>query len=491
MAIAQEVAGKTWRMFIGGEWVEASNRAHMEVMNPAHGDVMGRVPLASAEDVGHAAEAAKAAFPGWWHMGAQERGARLRKLGKLIRERLEDLAWLDAANGGNPLRTCRADVARSAARCDEVASLVLEVKGMTVNATTPNNLHYMVREPYGVAGVIMPFNHPFAFALDIAGPLVVGNTVILKPPDQAPLSSLVLAELVEEVFPPGVINIVTGDGATTGAAISRHPDVQLITFRGSIPTGQRIIQLGAEQAIKTNIMELGGKNALIVCPDADFDKAARAAVTGMNLQASAGQSCMSTSRVLVHKSMRKEFVDSIEGLYGEISLGNPVDPNTQMGTLVTQAHLERVMGYVKSGIDQGARLVMGGSPPTDPEFAKGAYLPPTMFDNVDPSMKIAQEEIFGPVVSIIEWESEEQTLAIANSVRWGLTASIWTKDLARAHRMASQIQAGRVFVNHPIGGFPRMSYSAYKDSGVGVEGGVEGLTQFTQLKSINIINETP
>ena len=486
MAIQEEVAGRTWRMLIGGQWEEASDGRQMEVWNPAHGELLGKVPVGGPEDVGRAVEAAKAAFPGWWRLGSLERAACLRKLAQRIRERADDLAWVDAANSGNPVRACRSDVLGGAARCEETASLLLEVKGETVPASTPGNLHFTVREPYGVAGVIVPFNHPTSVALQVVGPLAMGNTVILKPSDQAPLSALLLAELYADTFPPGVVNVVTGDGPTTGAAIARHPDVRLILFTGSIPTGQRIVQLGAEQAIKTYNLELGGKNPLIVCPDGDLPRAIKAAVTGMNFTSCQGQSCMSTSRVLLHRSIKDEFVERLEASLGEISLGDPVDPDTQMGSLISKTQQDRVLSYIDRGKQEGARLVVGGTPPSDPELARGCFVLPTLFDRVSPEMTIAQEEIFGPVISVLEWETEEEALAIANGVRYGLTASLWTQDLARAHRMASQVQAGRVFINSPIGHFQRTPFGKFKDSGIG-EG---GLQSYTQLKAIHVINES-
>ena len=484
MAIEQEIGVRTWRMLIGGQWVDSSDGGQMEVWNPARAEVLGKVPLASAQDVGRAVEAAKGASPGWWGLGSQERAGRLRKLAQIIREHADDLTWLDAADSGNPIRAAKADVLGAAAGCEATASHILDVKGETVPASLPGNLHYTVREPFGVVGVIIPFNHPTTFALSICAPLAVGNAVILKPSEQAPLSALLLGELCREVFPAGVVNIVTGDGPTTGASLVRHPDVRLISFTGSVPSGQRVVQVGAEQGIKTYLLELGGKNPLIVFPDADLPRAVNAAVSGMNFDRCQGQSCGSTSRVLLHRSIKDEFVERLATQMEGISMGDPLDPDTVMGSLISRAQWDRVTSYIERGKQEGARLAVGGTPPRNPELARGCFVPATLFDKVNPNMTIAQEEIFGPVLSAMEWETEEEALAIANGVRYGLTSSLWTQDLERAHWMASQIQAGRVFVNSPIRHFPGTPFGKYKDSGIGESG---PLDRYTQLKAVHII----
>ena len=489
MVIAeQELATRSWRMLIAGDLVEAGTGERFQVWNPSRGEVLASVPLASREDVGRAVAAAKAASRSWWMAGPMARGGLLRKLGALLREHSEELAWLDSANGGNPLQAMRNDLMSAAARCDDVASLLLEVKGQTIPATTPNDLHYTVREPFGVAGIIMPFNHPALFTMQIAGPLGVGNTVVFKGSDQAPLSSLRIAELCAEVFPPGVVNILSGDGATTGSAIAAHPDVRLINFTGSAPTARHIMEIGSRSAVKTYIMELGGKNPLIVCPDADLDRAVAAAVEGMNLTMCQGQSCVSTSRVLLHSTVKDEFIEQFKAKLELLAPGDAVDPDTQIGPLVTHRHRERVLGYIEKGKEQGARLVTGGSPPTDAKFANGAYLSPTLFDQVSPEMTIAQEEIFGPVVSAIEWDTEEQALEIANGVSYGLTAAVWTRDIDRAHWFSTGLDAGRVFVNSHVRFFPRTPIGFRKDSGIGADGGLTGLENFTQVKTVHLLS---
>ncbi len=489
MAIAeQELATRPWRMLIAGDLVEAESGERFQVSNPSSGESLASVPLASREDVNRAAAAAKAAAKAWWMAGPMARAGALRKLGVLLREHSEELAFLDSVNGGNPIRAMRVDLMAAAGRCDDVASLLLELKGQTIPASTPNDLHYTVREPFGVVGVIMPFNHPALFTMQIIAPLGVGNTVVFKGSDQAPLSSLRIAELCAEVFPPGVVNILSGDGATTGSAIAAHPDIRLINFTGSAPTARSIMEIGSRNAVKTYVMELGGKNPLIVCPDADLERAVQAAVEGMNLTMCQGQSCVSTSRVLLHSSIEAEFIEQFKAKLEALAPGNPVDTDTQIGPLVTHRHRERVLGYIEKGKAQGARLVTGGTPPAGTEFANGAYLSPTLFDQVSPDMTIAQEEIFGPVVSSITWETEEQAMEIANGVSYGLTAAIWTRDIDRAHWFSTGLDAGRVFVNSHVRFFPRTPIGFRKDSGVGVDGGLMGLETFTQLKTVHLIS---
>ncbi len=489
MGAEQEFANRDWRMLIAGDLVEAQGGKVLQVWNPSRGEALSSVPLASQQDVDRAVAAAKAASHSWWMAGPMARGALLRKLGALIRENSEELAWLDSANGGNPLQAMRNDVMIAAARCDDVASLLLEVKGQTIPATNPGDLHYTVREPFGVAGIIMPYNHPALFTMQVAGPLGVGNTVVFKGSDQAPLSSLRIAELCAEVFPPGVVNILSGDGATTGSAIAAHPDIRLINFTGSEPTARRIMEIGSHSAVKTYIMELGGKNPLIVCPDADLDRAVNAAVEGMNLTMCQGQSCVSTSRVLLHSSIKTRFIEEFKAKLELLTQGDAVDPTTEIGPLVTHRHRDRVLEYIEKGKKQGARLVTGGTPPSQAGLTSGAYLTPTLFDQVLPEMIIAQEEIFGPVVSAIEWDTEEQALQIANGVDYGLTAAVWTRDIDRAQWFSANLDAGRVFVKSHVRFFPRTPIGFRKDSGVGTDGGLTGLENFTQVKTVHLMQQ--
>lgn len=478
----ETISQKAYRMLIGGEWHEASAGETLTSINPTTEDELGNFPHASAADVEQAVEAAADASEEWRGLGWQGRARILRELASRIREREEEFARLDTLDSGNPIKGMRGDARNASQHLEYFAGLASELKGTTIE-TSENALNYTLREPYGVVGRIIPFNHPFQFAAaKIAAPLAAGNSVVLKPAEQTSLSALELGELTLDLFPPGVINIVTGLGATTGAAIVRHPRVPRIAFTGSVPTGSAILRDAAEH-IKSVSLELGGKNPMIVFPDVDVEQAAQAAVDGMNFSRSQGQSCGSNSRVFVHGQIHDEFVDTLAGKVRELKVGDPMNEDTDMGPLAFEQHYDRVMSYIKLGAEEGAVLITGGEQSNGKR--KGYFVEPTVFTQVNNDMRIAQEEIFGPVVSVLKWTDLDDAIGCANDVEYGLTANIWTNNLSLAHRTARMMQAGYVWINgngkRPLGS----PFGGYKLSGLGKENSLEELISYTQEKNVN------
>ncbi|MDR7482102.1 MAG: aldehyde dehydrogenase family protein [Armatimonadota bacterium] len=472
------------RLFIGGRWEESRSGRTLPTYNPATREVLAHVPLADEADVDLAVTAAHAAAPAWTATPPAERAVRLRQLATALRQHRDVLARLDALNSGNVITGMRRDVDWAAEALDYFAGLTPELKGETY-PTGLGEFACTVREPYGVVAKINPYNHPLRFAAEkLAAPLAAGNTVVIKPPEQAPLSSLVLGRLVADLFPPGVVNIVTGDGPTTGAALVRHPLVRRVALIGSVEAGRAVMRAAAD-GLKVVTLELGGKNPLILFPDVPPDEAAEAAVGAMNLNR-AGQSCSSTSRVFVHRDLHDAFVDALLARLRVLRLGLPEADDSQVGCLVSREQYEKVLEYIEAGRREGARLLYGGGPPEDPALRRGFFVQPTLFDGVRPQMRIAQEEIFGPVIAVLTWDDEEEMLRQANAVIYGLSAAIYTRDSARALRVARRLEAGYVWVNIPGGHALGVPYGGVKQSGIGREECLEELLSYTQVKSIRM-----
>jgi betaine-aldehyde dehydrogenase len=376
------------------------------------------------------------------------------------------------------------DVRTAATMLEYFAGFVTEVKGNTI-PMGEDTVNYTVREPLGVVARIVAYNHPLMFtAMKSAAPLAAGNTVVMKPPEQAPLSALKMAELLGDMFPPGVLNVLPG-GQECGQALAAHPLVRKVTLIGSVPTGKAIMRTGAD-TLKPVLLELGGKNALIVYPDADIEQVIVGAVRGMNFTW-AGQSCGSTSRLFLHASIHDRVLEGVVKLVREKHTpGIPTEWSTTMGSLVSRVQFEKVMNYIGWGKEEGARLVTGGTPPADPKLAKGFFIEPTIFADVTPSMRIAKEEIFGPVLSVLKWTEEEELFEHVNAVEYGLTASIWTRNLVTAHRAASRVQAGYVWINHSSQHFLGAPFGGFKHSGIGREECIEELFEFTQIKNVHV-----
>ena len=473
-------------MYIGGEFVASESGEWMESVNPSTEEVHGRVPAGSVEDVNRAVAAAKAAQPEWGAKSVFERGALMRELAAAIRASEEAVVPMEAADTGNTIASLGNDIVLVAGYVDFMAGLGTEIKGESVPAT-PQNIHFTMREPYGVVGRIVPFNHPFLFAgAHLAAPLMAGNAVVLKSPDQSPLSATVMAEICQRVLPSGVVNIVSGQGIVVGDAIVRHPDVQRIGFTGSIPTGMAIQRAAAEVAVKHISLELGGKNPFIVFPDVDVETVANAAVAGMNF-AWSGQSCGSTSRLMVHESLYDAVLERVVEQVSRIKVGDPMDTSSEMGPINSERHYRHVTALIEAAREEGAKLLTGGERPEGEEFERGYWIRPTVFGEVTTDMRIAREEVFGPVLSVLRWSDTEEVIEMANSTEYGLTAGIWTNDVTTAMRTARRIESGCVWINGGGRHFMSTGFAGYKNSGIGREECLDELLSYTQSKSIHII----
>lgn len=473
-------------MLIGGELVESVSGGWIESINPATEEVIGYVPAGTADDIDRAAKAAKAAYPAWNALGVERRANLLRELARRLNERSDEILRVEVADTGNTVSSLKRDVANAVWNLEHYAGLGYEIKGETFPAT-PGNIHMSWREPYGVVGRIVPFNHPIMFAVGrSAGALIAGNAVIVKPPETSSLSATIFAEICREVLPPGVMNIVTGWGRDAGDAIARHPDIKRIAFIGSGATGRLIQKSAAEVCVKHVTLELGGKNPLIVFPDANMEAAKAAAIKGMNF-AWQGQSCGSTSRLLLHESIHDAFLEDVIARVKAIRVGEPQLEASQMGPMNSKAQYDKTLRYIDIGKADGARLLAGGGKPAGEAFSRGYWVEPTVFSDVTPGMRIAQEEVFGPILSVMRWRDVDEAIAICNGVEYGLTASIWTRDINTALTAAQRLQTGYIWINGVGAHYKGVPYGGYKSSGVGREECTEELLSYTQTKSVNIL----
>ncbi|APX91131.1 aldehyde dehydrogenase [Brevirhabdus pacifica] len=474
------------KMLIDGELVASESGAELVSTDPADESELGRVPAATAADVNRAVAAAERAQPEWARIGPVARGAYLRKLAAALRERADEVLELEVRDTGNTITKMAADVGQAADTMDYFAGLATELKGETIPASS-EHLHLTLREPYGVVGRIVPFNHPIKFAAHaISAPLIAGNTVVVKPPEQSPLSAALLGELCRDILPAGCVNILTGNGMPTGDAIVRHPSIKRIAFTGSVPTGRAIQMAAAESGVKNVTLELGGKNPLIAFPDMDPAKIAEVGLAGMNFSWQ-GQSCGSTSRLLLHEDIHDEVVERLLEAVARIRVGHPLDPASQMGPLNSRRHYERVQSMIAKGNEEGARLRFGGQRPPGKEFERGYWLQPTVFSDVEAGMTLAREEIFGPVLSIFKWRTEEEAFDLANSTEYGLTASIWTNDIKTAMRAVRRVKSGYIWVNGASGHFYGTPFGGMKSSGIGREEGLGELLSYTETKTVHFM----
>ena len=473
MAVA---TGREFGLFIGGETVEGSSTR--ELVEPATGEPFGSAQLAGEAEVDRAVEAARAALDGdWSKTSANERSRLLHGLADAIVANRKELAELEARNVGKAISSVKAELSGAVEQYRFFAAAVSTIAGRS-NPIGGSLLSYTLKEPVGVAGQIVPWNYPLLMATwKLAPALAAGCSVVLKPDPQTPATALRLAELAAEVgFPAGVINVIPADGPTTGAYLVKHAGIDKVAFTGSTRTGGEIMRLCSDP-IKRLTLELGGKSPNLLFADADLDSAIPSAV--WSIYYSAGQSCEARSRVLVEGSIYDDVVSAFTDKAQAVKTGDPLDAETQMGSLISTAHRERVHSFVEGAREEGAEVTTGG------ELAEtGAFYPPTVIAGVESSMTVAQEEVFGPVVTIIPFEDEKDAIRIANDVRYGLMATVWTGDPARGHRLASRIKSGTVGINVPYTAFPGLPFGGYKQSGFGRELAIETLDLYLETKSV-------
>ncbi|KTC81148.1 glycine betaine aldehyde dehydrogenase [Legionella cherrii] len=477
---------KNYEMYIDGKFTSAKSGATRDIVDPGNGQLIATVPESGKEDVVFAIKAARKAFDngGWKNTLALERSKLLFKVADLIRANAKMLAALETRNCGKPLAEAEYDVA-DAANCFEFyAGLATKIHGETMSVPA-NSFSYVVREPIGVCGQIIPWNFPLLMAAwKLAPALAAGNTVILKPSELTPITALELFKLIDQCgFPAGVVNLITGPGAGVGEELATNSMVDKVAFTGGTVTGKKIMQ-AATGNLKRITLELGGKNPNIVFADCDLEMAIDGALFGAF--ANQGEVCSAGSRLIVERSIHKKILDGMLKKIPNIKLGHGLDDGVKMGPLVSSAHREKVEQYIKIGIDEGAKLICGGKRPSGEAFAKGNFLEPTIFDEVTPAMRIAREEIFGPVLAVIPFDTEEEAIQIANDTEYGLAAAVWTKDLTRAHRVTSQIRAGILWVNHYHPTHNEMPWGGYKQSGAGRELGLYGIESYLEVKQVNI-----
>lgn len=476
---------KKYKMFINNEWVDSVSDETIPSSNPFTGQVWAEIPKGDHRDTNLAVAAAKKAFEEgeWSRFNGSQRGKLLHRLGDLIDEHAEKLAITEVVDNGKLIREMLGQLKSLPGWCYYFAGYADKIHGETIPMEIPNMINYTVREPLGVIGAIVPWNSPLLLTLwKLCPALAAGNTMVIKPSEVTSASTLELAELVKQAgFPAGVVNVVTGLGETVGDTLVRHPDVRKIAFTGSTDTGKLVVKNSADHFARVTL-ELGGKSPNIIFEDADLSNAVNGVLAGVF--AATGQTCMAGSRVLVHESIYDELVERLVERTSKIRLGNPLDMNTEMGTIAFDVQCDKVMEYIGIGNREGAKLLYGGKRPDQPELAKGLFIEPTIFGDVRNDMRIAQEEIFGPVVCLIRYKDETEAIRIANDTPFGLAAAVWTKDVQRAHRVASRLQAGTVWINN----YRKVSYGSpyggYKASGFGRENGSAVMHEYTQVKSI-------
>ncbi|MGH7466374.1 MAG: aldehyde dehydrogenase family protein [Longimicrobiales bacterium] len=484
MATTQtEVARKAPdRLFIGGEWVDSATT--FAVYNPATGDVLTEVAEAGESHVDAAVNAARRAFGAqeWSGLDATDRGALLWRLADAVQARSADLIRLEVLNNGKPLREAQIDLRETVDAFRYYAGWTTKLQGDTI-PVRGNVLNYTLREPVGVVGAIIPWNFPLLMAAwKVAPALACGNTVVLKPAEQTPLTALELAAIATEAgLPKGVLNVVPGLGETAGAALVRHPGVDKIAFTGSTAVG-KIIMRDAAESLKKVSLELGGKSPNIVFDDADVEAAVRGSFNAIFYNT--GQCCTAGSRLLVHRAVHDQLMDKLVERAKKLQPGDPLDPKTRVGPLISEEQLKRVLSFIESGTGEGASLLTGGRRWQQHGFERGYWVEPTIFDGVAAEHTIAQEEIFGPVLAALTFSDEDEAVALANRTIYGLAAGVWTSSVKRAHRVARRLQAGTVWINtyHPLDA--ASPFGGYKQSGYGRELGAYALDLYTQIKSV-------
>ncbi|NWA44138.1 betaine-aldehyde dehydrogenase [Pseudomonas reactans] len=476
----------TQKLYIDGRYQESTGNETFDAINPANGEVIATLPNATAEDVDLAVNAAIKGQKEWAAMTAMQRSRILRRAVDILRERNDELAAIETADTGKPLsETTAVDIVTGADVLEYYAGLIPALEGQQI-PLRDSSFVYTRREPLGVVAGIGAWNYPIQIALWKSAPaLAAGNAMIFKPSEVTSLTALKLAEIFTEAgVPNGVFNVVTGSGASVGQALTDHPHIAKVSFTGGVATGKKVMASASASTLKDVTMELGGKSPLIIFPDADLDKAADIAM--MANFYSSGQVCTNGTRVFVPAARKAEFEAKILERVQRIRLGDPTDENVNFGPLVSFAHMESVLRYIESGKSEGARLLAGGERIIIGDYAKGAYVAPTVFTDCKDDMKIVREEIFGPVMSILSYESEEEVVRRANDTEYGLAAGLVTQDLNTAHRVIHQLEAGICWINTWGESDAAMPVGGYKHSGVGRENGVSTLEHYTQIKSVQV-----
>jgi acyl-CoA reductase-like NAD-dependent aldehyde dehydrogenase len=474
------------KLFINNEWVDSINGDTFAAVNPASSEELCQVSLASSADVDRAVEAARVAFEQgpWSKISGEERGFYLWKIADLIEQYTDELAEIETLDNGKPIRISkRGDLPSAVKHFRYFAGLAGKIEGSTIPVSIPNQLVYTQREALGVVGLIIPWNFPLLMAAwKLAPALACGNTTLLKPAEETPLTAIRLGEIILEAgLPAGVVNILTGPGVPTGAAITEHMGVDKISFTGSTEVGRKIMEAAAKSNLKRVSLELGGKSPAVIFADADMDQAIKGATWA--IFSTAGQECVAGSRLFIERAVYDETLEALKEQAERIRLGNGFKPNVHIGPIVSQQQLDKVAHYVSSGVEAGAEIITGGNRLAG-ELENGYFFAPTIFSHENDALQIVQEEIFGPVVTATPFDDWDELIQRANNSRYGLAAGVWTKDIRKAHRFASAIRAGTIWING-YGWFDAAApFGGYKESGFGREMGKEAIDLFTQVKTV-------